>query len=103
MDDWESPDGEVLSEDEQKVDEPGMYKVVLHNDDYTTMDFVVEILTSIFKKSFEEATEIMFNVHTNGKGVAGVYTYDIAATKARQVRGKARQSDFPLKCSLEEA
>ncbi|MDR2861074.1 MAG: ATP-dependent Clp protease adapter ClpS [Syntrophobacterales bacterium] len=82
--------------------EPKMYRVILHNDHYTTMDFVVKILVEVFHKPLGEATKIMMNVHRKGKGVCGVYTYDVALTKVRRVQIIARQSEFPLKCTLEE-
>lgn len=81
---------------------PPQYKVVLFNDDYTTMEFVVEILMDIFKKSFEEASAIMLDVHKNGSGVAGIYPYDIAATRARQAQSRARSAGYPLKITVEE-
>lgn len=83
--------------------EPKMYKVILHNDHYTTMDFVVEVLISLFHKPAAEATKIMLDVHKKGKGICGIYTYDIAATRVSQVHHLARKREFPLKCSLEEA
>ena len=89
--------------DEQEIREPKLYRVILHNDDYTTMDFVIQILISIFHKPAAEATRIMLDVHKKGKGICGVYYYDIAATKAAQVHTLAHQREFPLKCSLEEA
>ncbi len=83
--------------------EPKLYKVLIHNDNYTTMDFVVEILVEIFHKVPSEATKIMLEVHYKGIGVVGVYPYDIAVTKINQVHEKAKEREFPLKCSLEEA
>ena len=83
--------------------EPEKYWVILHNDDYTTMDFVVEVLMKIFHKSILEAARIMMHVHKNGRGFVGTYTYDIAGTKANQVRSMARSRGFPLKCSVEKA
>lgn len=80
-----------------------MYRVLLHNDHYTTMDFVVEVLTRVFQKTVAEATKIMLDVHKKGQGVCGVYTYDLAVTKVGQVHQMARMRDFPLKCSYEEA
>ncbi|MBN2432616.1 MAG: ATP-dependent Clp protease adapter ClpS [Acidobacteria bacterium] len=82
---------------------PDMYKVIIHNDDYTTMDFVVEILIRFFHKPAAEATQIMLQVHRRGHGVAGVFTYDIAVTKVNEVHEAARQAEFPLKCSVEKA
>lgn len=95
------PEGDV--KDEQEIREPKLYRVILHNDDYTTMEFVIEILIVVFHKSAAEATRIMLDVHKKGKGICGVYHYDIAATKVTQVHTLARQREFPLKCSLEEA
>lgn len=86
-----------------KITTPRMYKVIIHNDDYTTMDFVVEVLMSIFNKAAAEATRIMLDVHKRGKGICGVYTYDIAVTKVLQVHHEARKNEYPLKCSYEEA
>jgi ATP-dependent Clp protease adaptor protein ClpS len=80
-----------------------MYKVILLNDDYTPMEFVVEILKVVFHKQHAEATRIMLHVHQNGMGVAGVFPYEIAETKVRTVEELARQSEFPLKCVMEKA
>ena len=96
-------DTELLIRDEEKLKEPKEYVVVLLNDDFTTREFVVEILRLIFHKNLEEATRIMLNVHNKGKGVVGVYTWDIAQTKASQVHALAKQYDYPLKCIVEEA
>ncbi len=87
---------------EEELREPPMYRVVLHNDNYTTMDFVVEVLRSVFNKNVIEATKIMLDVHKKGKGIVGVYTYDIASTKIGQVRSLAREREFPLLCTMEE-
>lgn len=84
------------------VKQPKLYKVILLNDDYTTMDFVVEILISIFHKTAAESTKIMLDVHHKGKGIVGVYTYDIASTKIYQVEKKAKEKNFPLKAVMEE-
>lgn len=81
---------------------PNMYKVLLHNDDYTTMEFVVEILMKVFKKNNVEATKIMLDVHKKGIGIAGVYVYDIALTKLRQVEALAEGEGYPLKMTIEE-
>jgi ATP-dependent Clp protease adaptor protein ClpS len=85
------------------LDEPAKYNVLLHNDDYTTMDFVVEVLMNIFHKNLNEAEQIMLNIHRVGKAVCGTYTYDIAQTKVYQVKRLARKSGFPLLATLEEA
>ena len=85
-----------------KIKKPKMYKVFLLNDDYTTMDFVVEVLVSVFHKNPSEATRIMLDVHQEGKGIVGVYTYDIAASKIARVEALARKSGYPLKAGMEE-
>lgn len=105
-DDYENihhSDGQVIEEQQEKVKEPEMYKVVLHNDHYTTMEFVTHVIMKVFRKSVIEATKIMTDVHKKGRGVIGVYTYDIASTKANQVRKLAHEAEFPLKCSVEPA
>lgn len=94
---------EFQLQEEIDTKEPRLFKVLLHNDDYTTMDFVVMILEKIFHKSPVEATRIMLNVHRKGVGVAGVYPYDMAETKVAQVHALAEKHQFPLKCSIEEA
>ncbi|MBF0203409.1 MAG: ATP-dependent Clp protease adapter ClpS [Desulfamplus sp.] len=90
------------SDSDFKHEEPPMYKVILHNDDYTTMDFVVQILMSVFGKPFEIATQIMLNVHEQGKGICGVYTRDVAETKVNTVHILAREREFPLKSTIEK-
>lgn len=90
---------EILEEVELK--EPELYRVILHNDDYTTMEFVIDVLQSIFHKSTREAEEIMWTVHEKGQAVCGIYTYEIAETKVEQVKLKARQNGFPLLATLE--
>jgi len=92
----------ILIRDEEKLKEPKGYAVVLLNDDYTTRDFVVEILKLIFHKSTDDANRIMLNVHHSGRGAVGVYTWDIAQTKVKQVHDAAKQYEFPLKCIIEE-
>ena len=84
------------------IQEPPMYKVLIHNDDYTSMDFVVAVLMQIFNKSQNDATEIMINVHENGIGVAGIYTREISETKVAIVQQLAEQNEFPLRCSMEK-
>ena len=91
------------SKTNDKVKEPEQYRVILLNDDYTTMEFVVAILMEIFHKSIEDASKIMLDVHKKGKGIVGVYTFDIAATKTEQVHAVARANDYPLKCVMEPA
>lgn len=96
-------DGKLQEKKDEKLKKPEMYRVVLHNDDYTTQEFVVEVLVKVFHKSVVDATRIMLNVHRNGVGHAGVFTYDIAATKVKQVHKMARDREFPLKCTIEKA
>ena len=83
-------------------DEPKHYNVTIFNDDFTTMDFVIEVLTKIFGKSFEDAKALMLAVHNEGKAVAGTYSYDIAISKASLATKLARDNDFPLKLEVEE-
>lgn len=85
-----------------EIKRPPMYKVIIYNDDYTTMEFVVNVLVKIFKKSNVEAVQIMYDVHRKGTGIAGIYVYDIAATKMAYAIKMARNSGFPLKFSMEE-
>jgi ATP-dependent Clp protease adaptor protein ClpS len=92
----------VLEKSRQKTKKPHMYKVFLLNDDYTTMEFVIEILEKIFRKKKMDATQVMLHVHRNGKGLAGVYTKDIAQTKISTVHKLAQDNGFPLKCDMEK-
>ena len=87
----------------KKTRKPALHKVLLHNDNYTTMEFVVYVLQSVFHHPPTKATQIMLHVHRRGMGVAGVYTYEIAETKVDQVHELAKKYEFPLKCSMEEA
>ncbi|MEL7128067.1 MAG: ATP-dependent Clp protease adapter ClpS [Pseudomonadota bacterium] len=84
-----------------KTKKPSLYRVVVLNDDYTPMEFVVFILERLFNKSREEATRIMLHVHNHGVGVCGIYTYEVAETKVAQVRDLARRNEHPLQCDLE--
>lgn len=97
-----STNANIKEDIEIKLKKPKMYRVILNNDDYTTMDFVVEILVKIFHKTATEATQIMMDVHEKGRGVVGIYTYDIAKTKALQVEEMAAEREFPLRVSIEE-
>jgi len=92
----------VLKEAYKELQEPSKYKVLLLNDDYTTMDFVVMVLMVVFRQSLEESQKIMLNIHKNGKGLCGIYAFEVAETKVAQVSAMAEQHKFPLKCSLEE-
>ena len=98
-----NPDSDLQIKEETEIREPKMYRVILHNDHYTTMEFVIEILVKIFHKPAPEASQIMLDVHRRGSGNCGVYSFDIARTKVSQVHTRARQHDFPLRCSYEEA
>lgn len=95
--------GVAVEEGRPKLKPPPKYAVVLHNDDYTTMEFVVEILQRYFQKTGEEAVRVMMQVHQHERGVAGVYSYEIAETKTVQVHEYARSKGFPLRCSVEPA
>ena len=97
-----SHDFEIEVNESIEVCEPKKYKVFLLNDDYSTMEFVIEILTKIFRKSVDESTSIMLNIHNNGKEICGIYTYEIASTKVEQVKVLAREKGFPLKAMMEE-
>ena len=91
---------EVILEDE--LQEPRLYRVLLYNDNYTTMEFVISILVEIFHKSAEQAAAIMFSVHEKGIGVCGVYPHEVAETKVAMVHYRARKEGFPLKSTMEE-
>jgi ATP-dependent Clp protease adaptor protein ClpS len=92
----------VVVKSKPKTKKPSMYKVLLLNDDYTPMEFVVHVLERFFGKSRQEATEIMLHVHRRGVGICGVYTYEVAETKVTQVIDFARRNEHPLQCTLEK-
>jgi ATP-dependent Clp protease adaptor protein ClpS len=92
----------VVDDQDTELKEPPMYKVLLINDDYTPMDFVVEILMRVFHKSVESATQIMMNVHKRGSGLCGVYTYEIAETKTTTVHRLAEEKGYPLRSTMEK-
>jgi ATP-dependent Clp protease adaptor protein ClpS len=98
----ENPTTGVIIKARPKVRKPSMYKVLMLNDDYTPMEFVVHVLERFFNKSREEATRIMLHVHRRGVGVCGVYTYEVAETKVTQVMDLARQHQHPLQCTIEK-
>jgi ATP-dependent Clp protease adaptor protein ClpS len=98
-----SEGGAAVLEGRPRLKEPPQYAVLLHNDDYTTMEFVVEVLQKFFRKTGEQAMQIMLQVHQQGSGVAGVYHLEIAETKVSQVHDYAQSHGYPLKCSLEPA
>ena len=93
----------VVEEAQPKLKRPPLYRVILLNDDYTPMEFVVEVLQSIFGMERPKATRVMLEVHTKGKGICGVYDYQIAETKVAQVMGIAQQQQHPLLCTMEES
>jgi len=93
---------DVLTEHKQKLQKPPLYKVLLHNDNYTTMEFVVYVLVTIFHHSEGDAIRIMLQVHHQDIGIAGVYTFEVAETKVAKVAQMAREHDYPLLCTLEE-
>lgn len=97
----EDRQGDLATERERKVDKPRRYKVVLHNDDFTTMEFVVRVLIQFFHRTETEATHIMLSVHHRGQGVAGVYTKDVAETKVAQVMEFAKEHGMPLRLTAE--
>ncbi|MBT8137062.1 MAG: ATP-dependent Clp protease adapter ClpS [Gammaproteobacteria bacterium] len=95
--------GLIVEEARPRLKRPPMYKVVLLNDDYTPMEFVVDVLQNIFGMDRTKATRVMLEVHTRGKGVCGVFTYEIAETKVSQVNSYSRQHQHPLLCTMEES
>ena len=102
-DEGDGPQIGVVEKTRTRTRRPSMYRVLLINDDYTPMEFVVEILEHIFHKSREEAVAVMLNVHQSGVGVCGVYSFDVAETKVAQVDALARQHEHPLQCTMEKA
>ncbi len=95
-------DEQVLTESETRLEKPKMYKVLLHNDDFTTMEFVVFVLNKVFMRSEAEAFAIMLKVHNEGVGLAGIYPYDIASMKAKKAMNLAKAQEFPFLCTVEE-
>ena len=101
-DDFKNKFSSIVLEERPKLKKPPLYKVIMLNDDYTPMEFVIEMLQSYFSKSQEQATEIMLHIHQKGIGICGLYTYEIAESKATQVLDKARKSQHPLQIKLEK-
>jgi len=99
----EQTDGAVKERTELKNQEPRLFNVILLNDDYTTMEFVLQILETLFQKSPAEAYRIMMHVHRNGRGLAGVYVWEVAETKVEQVASLSREAGYPLRATIEEA
>ncbi|WP_299013691.1 ATP-dependent Clp protease adapter ClpS [uncultured Photobacterium sp.] len=100
---WIIPESDVLDEEETQVKPPSMYKVILNNDDYTPMDFVIEVLQKFFSMDLEKATQLMLTVHYEGKAVCGTFTAEVAETKVAQVMMYAREHEHPLLCTMEKA
>ncbi|MFA0238372.1 MULTISPECIES: ATP-dependent Clp protease adapter ClpS [Vibrio] len=99
---WASPGSDLLEKERTKVKPPAMYNVVLHNDDYTPMDFVIEILERFFSLDIEKATEVMLKVHYEGKAICGTYSAEIAETKVAQVTIYSKENEHPLLCTMEQ-
>ncbi len=101
----ELPDGDLSPglEELTEVSEPPLFMVIMHNDHYTTMEFVVGVLESVFMKTPSEATQIMLAIHRRGQGLCGTFTREVAETKVERVHALARRSEFPLRCSVEQA
>jgi ATP-dependent Clp protease adaptor protein ClpS len=97
----EEGDTQTTTEERVRTEKPRMWKVILHNDDFTTMEFVVRVLTEVFNKTGEEATDLMLQVHTRGACLAGVYTFEIAETKVHRVQAMAEAAEFPFLCTME--
>ena len=92
----------AVAESAEKLEKPPLYKVLLHNDDYTTMDFVVWVLQSIFTMPEEQAIQVMLNVHVKGIGTAGIYTFEVGEMKVEKTIAAAREHEFPLLCTMEQ-
>jgi ATP-dependent Clp protease adaptor protein ClpS len=102
MPEFPDKDTDVLTESKTKLEKPKLFKVLLHNDDFTTMDFVVFVLQYVFMRDTAEAVVIMLKVHNEGVGLAGVYPYEIATTKAEKAMNLAKAREYPLLCTVEE-
>ncbi|MBD8512359.1 ATP-dependent Clp protease adapter ClpS [Photobacterium sp. WH77] len=98
-----SPESDILNKEDTQVKPPSMYKVILNNDDYTPMDFVIEVLQKFFSMDLERATQLMLAVHYEGKAVCGIFTAEVAETKVAQVMMYAREHEHPLLCTMEKA
>lgn len=95
-------EADELADVDEQITEPPMYRVLIHNDDFTTKAFVVEALMVVFNKSMDEATRIMWHTHENGTGLCGIYPFEMAETKVKQVTEAARENGFPLKLTIED-
>jgi len=92
-----------VAESHEKVEEPSLFKVLLHNDDYTTMEFVVWVLEAVFNMTEDDAVRVMLNVHVQGVGVAGIYTFEVAQMKVEKTTAMAQENEYPLLCTMEKA
>lgn len=101
--DQSAPKDTTLEKTKRKTKEPERFHVVMLNDDFTTMEFVIEVLVTIFNKDVVTATNVMRAIHEKGKGIAGTYSFDIASTKVKEVHSQAKEKGYPLKCTLEKA
>lgn len=99
--DSESGDPGIAVADEVKIEQPKMYKVLMHNDDYTTMEFVIHTLMKFFSKNYDEAHSIMLKVHNDGVGICGIFTFEVAESKSAKVNRYSRGKGHPLKCTIE--
>jgi ATP-dependent Clp protease adaptor protein ClpS len=99
--DFPEHDSEILTEQETKLEKPKLFKVLLHNDDFTTMEFVVFVLQYVFNRSDADAITIMLKVHKEGIGIAGIYPYEVAKTKSEKTMNLAKSREFPLLCTVE--
>ena len=99
---WASPGSDLLEKEKTKVKPPALYNVVLNNDDYTPMDFVIEILERFFSLDIEKATDVMLKVHYEGKAICGTYSAEIAETKVAQVTMYSKENEHPLLCTMEQ-
>ena len=101
--DLDEPQKGVLLNTKPKTKKPSLYKVILLNDDYTPMEFVIYVVEKLFNKNHEEATRIMLHVHQNGLGICGIYTYEVAETKSKAVIDLAKSNQHPLQCTIEKS
>jgi ATP-dependent Clp protease adaptor protein ClpS len=100
---WVTPDSDLLEKEKTQTKPPSMYNVLLMNDDYTPMDFVIDILGRFFSMDLDKATQIMLKVHYEGKAICGTYTAEVAETKVAQVTAYSRENGHPLLCTMEKA
>ena len=102
MAEFDEIEGDVITESKSKLEKPKLYKVIIHNDDFTTMEFVVFVLQYVFSRSDAESFTIMLKVHNEGVGIAGIYPYEIATMKSEKAMNLAKSREYPLLCTVEE-